>query len=96
MAYPYKKSESDLPKVERRHRYLITIFGPDKPHEVILHTKEMYLTMHDLNIAKNWVLQNELPPESVAQSLAITSVSYLGYTSDTEFGIETNGEQVKE
>lgn len=94
MSYPYKKS--DLPKVERRHRYLITIFGPDKPHEVIMHTKEMYLTMHDLNIAKNWVLQNELPPDSVVKSLTIASVSYLGYTSDTEFGVEFNGEQVKE
>lgn len=94
MAYPYKKSA--LPKVERRHRYLITIFGPDKPHEVIMHTKEMYLTIHDLNIAKNWVLQNELPPDSVVKSLTIASVSYLGYTSDTEFGVESNGEQVKE
>ena len=94
MSYPYKKS--DLPKVERRHRYLITIFGPDKPHEVIMHTKEMYLSMHDLNIAKNWVLQNDLPPDSVVQSLTIASVSYLGYTSDTEFGVESNGEQVKE
>lgn len=56
MTNPYEKS--DLPKVERRHRYLISIFGPDKPHEVIIHTKEMYLTMHDLNIAKNWVLSN--------------------------------------
>ena len=99
MPYPYKKPdlpESDLPKVERRHRYLISIFGPDKPHEVIMHTKEMYLTMHDLNIAKNWVLQNELPPETGIQSLSLASVSYLGYTSDTEFGVESNGEQVKE
>lgn len=96
MAYPYKKSESDLPKVERRHRYLISVFGPDKAHEVIIYTKEMYLTMHDLNMAKNWIVENELPPESVAQSLSIASVSYLGYTSDTEFGVESNGEQVKE
>ena len=95
MSYPYKKPdlpESDLPKVERRHRYLISIFGPGKAREVIIHTKEMYLTMHDLNMAKNWVLQNDLPPESVIQSLALASVSYLGYTSDTEFGIESNGE----
>ena len=96
MSYPYKKPESDLPKVERRHRYLISIFGPHKPHEVIMHTKEMYLTMGDLNVAKNWIVENELPPESVAQSLTIASVSYLGYTSDTEFGVESNGEQVKE
>ena len=96
MSYPYKKSESDLPKVERRHRYLISLFGPDKPHEVIIHTKEMYLTMHDLNMAKNFVLQNDLPQESGGQSLTIASVSYLGYTSDTEFGVESNGEQVKE
>lgn len=94
MTFPYKKA--DLPEVERRHRYLISIFGPDKAHEVIMHTKEMYLTMHDLNIAKNWVVENELPPESVPQSLTIASISYLGYTSDTEFGIEANGEQVEE
>lgn len=94
MAYPYKKA--DVPKVERRHRYLISVFGPDKAHEVIIHTQEMYLSMNDLNIAKNWILENELPPESVVQSLSIASVSYLGYTSDTEFGIETNGEQVEE
>ena len=94
MSHPYEKS--DLPKVERRHRYLISVFGPDKAHEVIIHTKEMYLTMHDLNMAKNLVLQNDLPPEPDAQSLAIASVSYLGYTSDTEFGIESNGEQVEE
>ena len=93
MSFPYK--EADLPKAERRHRYLISVFGPDKVHEVILYTKEMYLTMNDLNIAKNWIVENELPPESVAQSLAIASISYLGYTSDTEFGIETNGEQVE-
>ena len=94
MSHPYEKS--DLPKVERSHRYLISVFGPDKAHEVIMHTKEMYLTKQDLNMAKNWVLQNELPPESDVQSLAIASVSYLGYTSDTEFGIESNGEQVEE
>lgn len=93
MSFPYKKA--DLPEVERRHRYLISIFGPDKAHEVIMHTKEMYLTMHDLNIAKNWIAENELPPQSVPQSLTIASISYLGYTSDTEFGIESNGEQVE-
>lgn len=94
MSFPYKKS--DLPEVERRHRYLISVFGPDKAHEVIMYTQEMYLTMNDLNIAKNWIVENGLPPESVAQSLTIASISYLGYTSDTEFGIETNGEQVEE
>lgn len=85
-----------LPEVERCHRYLISVFGPDKVHEVIVSTKEMYLTMSDLNMVKNWIVENELPPESVAQSLSIASVSYLGYTSDTEFGVESNGEQVEE
>ena len=93
MTNPYEKS--DFPKVERRHRYLISVFGPGKAREVIIHTKEMYLTMHDLNMAKNFVLQNDLPQESDGQSLTIASVSYLGYTSDTEFGIESNGEQVE-
>lgn len=93
MPYPFK--ESDLPKVERSHRYLISIFGPDKGYEVIMRTKEMYLTMHDLNVAKNWILENKQPSHIDVQSLTIASVSYLGYTSDTEFGIETNGEQVE-
>ena len=95
MTFPFKKS--DLPEVERRHRYLISVFGPDKAHEVIMHTKEMYLTMHDLNIAKEWIVENELPPESVVQSLTIASISYLGYTSDSEFGIKevADGEPVE-
>lgn len=83
---------------QRHHRYLVTVFGPTKAHEVIMRTQEMYLNLVDLNTAKNHVLSSmETDPETTLDQLAITSVSYLGYTSDSEFCVveETNGEQVE-
>lgn len=91
---PFK---NEKPAEVRYHRYLVTVFGPAKAHEVVMRTQEMYINLNDLHTAKQHVLDNLLPEGHAFEELSIASVSYLGYTSDSEFGIKevTDGEPVE-
>lgn len=83
---------SNKEKAVRKHRYIISAFGPDKAHEVIITTDNMFLSMGDLASAKQFIVTNYLPEGSVVESVSIAAVSYLGYASSEEFGENTDGE----